>query len=365
MPIIQLGAPSRFAGLTPLAARLALALLAALMMIGLASTWRTTTASTAETVHIAPVDEAAEHDDLRLYQAIIAGVAEGRDYHAVAAEEQRARGFPLKPFVTMRLPTLATLSALLGPAATRGALLALALAVLLVWWGGIAAENPRRRVIAMGLLVAGVATGLRPELVWLHETWAGLLIALAIGLYHPDRCWSAVLAGLAAVLIRETALPFLCLMVGLAAFGRRWREAASWGAAIALAAVFIAWHASQWAAVVRPGDIASQGWSSVAGWPQVLAYMDKVSALRLLPGWAAALIVPLALFGWAAARSLAAGAVFLLLCGYCALFALAGRPENFYWALLVTPLLPLGLAAAPRGIADLLQAGLSPRLHSA
>ena len=56
----------------------------------------------------------AQHSDLQLYRDIIAGVSAGGDYYEVAAREQRAAGYPLKPFYTFRLPTHATAYAALG-----------------------------------------------------------------------------------------------------------------------------------------------------------------------------------------------------------------------------------------------------------
>ena len=37
---------------------------------------------------------------------------------------------------------------------------------------------------------------------------------------------------------------------------------------------------------------------------------------------------------------------------YLLAFAVVGRPENFYWGLMAAPLLPWGVAAAPRVVAD-------------
>ena len=63
------------------------------------------------------------------------------------------------------------------------------------------------------------------------------------------------------------------------------------------------------------------------------------------------MIVPL--IGWARWRS-DLGATGLLLCaGYGLAFMIAGRDNNFYWALVVMPIWFVGLAFVPRAIVSL------------
>jgi hypothetical protein len=45
--------------------------------------------------------------DLTLYNKIIDRIAAGETYYSVAAQEQRAGNYPLRPFIVFRLPTLA------------------------------------------------------------------------------------------------------------------------------------------------------------------------------------------------------------------------------------------------------------------
>ena len=60
------------------------------------------------------VAEAGGYTDFQLYADITAKVAAGTPYHQAAAEVQRAHGYPLRPFVTMRPPALFVLAARLG-----------------------------------------------------------------------------------------------------------------------------------------------------------------------------------------------------------------------------------------------------------
>lgn len=298
-----------------------------------------------------------ENEDLALYAAIIERVDKGEGYYQAAATEQRANNYPLKPFVTMRLPTLAVMTATLGYPLTYSLLGGIALALILAWWRRFegAFPDPRRRISATMLVAAGAVLAARPGMILVHDLWAGLLIALSIGLYKHDRYWPAVLAGLAAVLIRELALPYLLLMLALSLWRRDWRESAAWLLAIACAGIALAFHASAVAAVVLPSDPASPGWASIGGWPMAVRALRLTTAARAFPEWLGIAVVILSLAGWLSWRSLPGRIVCLLLAGYLLLFALIGRPENFYWGMIVAPLLLVGLIFAVDYVTRLLK----------
>ena len=304
--------------------------------------------------------QAAEEkdDDLLLYHAVIRRVAAGENYYAIAAEEHRARGYPLKPFVTIRPPTLAMTAATLGDTGMRVMLWSLILATLLVWWRKLSESftNPRHRLIATMLVAIGMTLATRPELIVMHEIWAGLLILLSLGLHDKQRWWPSLLCGALAVAVRETALPYLLLMAALTLWHRRWPEALGWIAATMGEIGFMVWHSAQVALVVKPDDIASQGWMLMGGLPYALAFLQKSSALRMTSDLVAQCLIPLSLFGWIGWRTFTGLAGALLLIGYALLFMIAGRPENFYWGMLVAPILLIGLAFVPRALIDLLAA---------
>lgn len=308
--------------------------------------------------------EKTDNPDLLLYNSIIARVARGEDYYPVAAQEQRNQGYPLRPFVTFRLPTLAVFSAALGVPMMRAMLWMLMACVAMAWWIRLkhAFDVPKRRVSGTLLVVSGLTLAGRPELVVAHEIWAGALIALSLGVHRVDRWWPSLALALMAVVIRELAVPFLMLMAALALFGRRWRECAGWILAILLFAAVMLLHARHVAAVVLPTDPASPGWASFGGWPFFVSAMRMTSALRALPDWLGNLIVPLSLLGWASWRSFTGMAGALLLGGYAVMLMLFGRTQNFYWGLLVSPLLLLGLAFLPRALPDLFRSAFPKQL---
>ena len=293
--------------------------------------------------------------DLHLYRTINARLAAGEPYYAAVARTQREQDYPLRPFITLRLPTLALVSVALGPVVMTGMIWALMLALLIIWWRRLegAYADPKRRVTGLLLLASGLTLAARPELIVVHEIWAGLLIALSLGPYRPDRYWPALLAAALALAIRELALPYVLLMGALALWQRDWRQAGGWAMLCLGFGVLMVWHALQVAAEVVPGDPASQGWAQIGGLPMALRALRMTSALRALPEIIALLLIVLSLFGWISWRGGIARAGALLLLGFTLLLSLLGRPENFYWALIVSPLLLLGLGFVPQAMGDL------------
>ena len=70
-------------------------------------------------------------------------------------------------------------------------------------------------------------------------------------------------------------------------------------------------------------------------------------------GWLAAMLALLPLLGWAGWRGDAGVFGFLFYAGYGVLFMIAGRDNNFYWALMVTPAWFVGLVFVPRAVRSL------------
>jgi hypothetical protein len=342
---------SRFAGWGRWPARMLLIVLGLLVTIPLIQT--------AAPVPMASGNAKADRADVLLYDHIIDRVRAGRNYYQVAAQAQRDSGYPLRPFVTMRPPTLAVLQANL-PNRTVVAMLFWALmATMIIVWGGRLRQSdlPMPRVI-LGLLlvISGGATLTLPELLVWHEAWAALLIALSLALRSERRFAASVGVGLAAVLIREIAIVYPLVMLGMAVIERRWREASAWCAAILVFGAFIAWHAGQVAAVVRPDDVTSPSWAAAGGWRFVVTMLWLTGPWRILPYWVASFCIPLSLLGWSGWRTSTALRGALIIGGYMIAFALFGRANNFYWGFLIAPLVPLGLLFAPRALTDLAKA---------
>lgn len=339
---------SRFSDLPAWAARLLLMSFLLISLAGAAMSIQPPAASSVAAVD--PTDT-----DLALYQAIAARVAAGEDYYGAAVAEQRARDYPLQPVFTVRLPTLAWLIGTLGPEAA-----ALLLRLLMI--AAIAALALRLRDIAGSRAAWGAAAFLGagsmalltvPAMTFWHESWAALLIVLSITLRSSGRWLPALLFGLLAVLVRELALPFLCLMAVLAWREGKGVEAYGWAAAILIFFLVMAAHAAALAGHLTSGDPASPGWTSSGGWAFVLAMLQRCTLFLFLPLPVIAVLVPLTLLGWAGVRGATGERVALLLIGYTGGFMLIGRPDNFYWAVLIAPLLPVGLAFAPRVLWDL------------
>ncbi|MFN3434177.1 MAG: hypothetical protein ACK4ZY_07225 [Sphingomonas sp.] len=351
--------PSRFAGLPARDAWLGLAALAVLLLATLL-------------VFATPTPAAATHDaarraddqaDVMLYETIVENVRHGGAYYPVAADAMRSGNYPLRPFVTFRLPTLAMVQAALPHAVVVALLYGLAAAVALAWWARLATVfvRPPPRLVAMALLAGGLMAFVQSDLAAFHEIWAGLFIALSLALYRPAAWLPSVAFGLAAALIRETAGLYLAVMAILALAEGRRREAAAWLIAGLVLALVLALHAGAVAQVVRPLDPASPGWSGRLGFGFFVRTMTLSTALALAPLWLAAPLVGLALFGWLTWRDPLGLRVAVLLAAYATVLSLFGRLDTFYWGLLVAPPLLVGLAFVPDGLRDLVEAARDRR----
>lgn len=316
----------------------------------------TTPAGTApaDTAPVENVDPPRD-TDLQLYDRIAERVAAGENYHTVAVEEQRARNFPVRPGLAVRLPTLAWITAALGQWGMMALAALLAVATLVSWHyrlRDVPGSQGRLRFVLL-LLVIGAATGLKPQYLVLHEVWAGMLIALSLGLYRSQRWIFAVIAGALALFVRELALPFVLLMMMVAWSRGNRGETAAWLVVVLLFGAFLAAHLAAVAHHTLPSDPASPSWLALRGLGGWTSNIVLSSPLYLLPGWLAAPLALLPLLGWAGWRSWFGVTGFLLCLGYGVLFMIAGRDNNFYWALLVMPVWFVGYAFVPRALAGL------------
>ncbi|GJD96939.1 hypothetical protein [Methylobacterium iners] len=345
---------TRFAGWPAVWARALLAALAVLVIYGIAvGIPPEALPAPAEAADALPNDS-----DLRLYRAIAGRVAAGEDYYAAAAAEQRSRGYPLKPFITVRLPTLAYLVTTLGPETAlfllRGLGL-LALGILALRLRKILPTGPLW-VLCLWAAAVGAAPAQLLKLVPLHEAWAALLLVLSLVLRRPGRYGLSLALGFAAFAVRELALPYLFVMAVLAWRDGERREMLAWMAAILAAAAVLGAHALMVGGVVTHSDGVSPGWTRVEGWPLILAMVGGYSLLLLLPSPLVGVLVPLCLLGWVGWRHPLAERAALTLCGYACAFMIVGRLDTAYWGVLIAPLFLTGLALAPAALRDLWQA---------
>ncbi|MCL9999470.1 MAG: hypothetical protein NBV68_08815 [Erythrobacter sp.] len=292
--------------------------------------------------------------DMALYSRVAARVAAGEGYYAAALAEHRASGYPTRPFVTIRLPTLAWAQAAIGADGVRWLALALvAGAIAALWWRSPALASVEERIIAAALLAAGGGAALSRLAGYDHDFIAGVLLSLALLAYRADRWWPSLLAAAAALAVRELAAPFVLLWLAFAFEQHRWREAGAVAGLLALVAAGLVAHAHAVDALRLPGDLASQGWNALAGYGVPLAGLAQLTGLRHVPAMLAAPLAVLPLLGWAGLGGRMGLFALLWFTGLATGMALFARPQNYYWVELALPAYAIGLAFAPRGLTEL------------
>jgi hypothetical protein len=358
-----LAGPSRFAAVSRNSAWLILAATALLLLASFSALWSSAPpAASSATGHPAS-SSSDDRRDVLLYETIVASIRHGGQYYSVAAEELRQGNYPLRPFITFRLPTLATAQAHLPPIAVQAGLYLLAAAVALAWFARMRdlLRGWPAKAIALALLAGGMAVFVEVDLWAFHEIWAGLLVALSLARRRPGRWGDAAAIGLIAALVRETAAIYLLIMAALAWRDGDRREALGWGVALFLLAVALGFHAMAVSKVVTPLDTASPGWSGMLGPGFFVNSISASTALMIMPSWLQALLVALALFGWAGVRDPLGARAAWLFVAFALLLALFSRPDTFYWALMVAPTFLIGLVFVPDSIRDLAAAALDRR----
>ncbi|WP_423602033.1 hypothetical protein [Sphingomonas sp. MS122] len=354
---LWLALPSRFAALPRTRARIVLGVLAVLLLASL------TALGVPQPAPDAAGAGGDRQTDVALYEGIVAAVTHGQDYYRAAADALRAGSYPLRPFLTFRLPGLAVVQAALPPGVTLALLYALAAVTGFAWYRRLAEALPglAPRLFVLFLLAAGMLAFVQPALIAFHEIWAGLLVALSLALRRPGQWVEAASIALIAMLVRETAALYVLVMAGLAfAEGQR-REAIAWIVALGVFAGVLAAHAVAVHGVTGVLDAASPGWTGMHGFGLFVRAMSLATGLQLLPAVAAALLVALALFGWASWRDPLALRAVATFAAYAMVISLFARLDTFYWGLLIAPAFLAGLAFVPDGLRDLTSRALDTR----
>lgn len=301
---------------------------------------------------------ASQFGDAMLYKAIVGRMMAGENYYPAAAAEHRLHHYPTSPPQVFREPTLAWILTQLRFDFLRSAMLLglYGIVLVMVYRELLAAGKsfPTRMMVvatlATGLSIAGVSRG-----VYMHEIWAGDLIAISLLSYRPGFWWPALLCGLAACLIRELALPYLLVMALFAFHERRWKELWSWLSAVVLFAALFALHLVLAGKYHAAGDLVSRSWVGLGGWDFALATAKWNIVLHELPYPLIALAVCVGAIGLAGAHDGRAHRAAVLIIGYLTAFLVVGRPDNYYWGILFAPLLPVGFLFAPAALRDLFQ----------
>ena len=299
--------------------------------------------------------ERPRDDDLTLYDNVVERLRGGEQYYDVIAEEHRKLPFPLQPGLAVRLPTLAYILAFVGEAGMVPIGLALMALTVWAWWRRFGDEpgGENFRLVGSALVLVGVSLGLARYFFAMHELWAGLLVALALGFHRPGRWgWSLAVLTL-ALAIRETVLPVVLLLSAMAFWRRDWKEGAAWSALAVLFAIALLIHLHIIAGLVRPGDPVGPSWLTLRGLQGWIGNVVLSSNLRWLPHSLAGPLVFLMILGWAGWKSPAGRTLTFFSLGYGLAFMIAGRNENFYWGMVVAPAMFAGLAMAPMALRSL------------
>lgn len=356
---LWLSRPSRFATMSRKHARIAAIVLGLALLLCLTGLW----SAGPPPVSHDPAQRADDQRDIILYEGIVAALRHGGEYYSVTADALRAGNYPLRPFVTFRLPTLARVQSLLPPLAIYVLLYALAAATAFAWWRRLRGLLNRWPPVAIGmtLLAGGMMAFVQHDLWAFHEIWAGLFVALSLALRRPGRWIEAAAIGLIACLFRETAGLYLAVMAVFAWIEGERREAFGWAAVAGVLFVVLGCHAWGVSQVVTPADPASPGWAGMLGFGFFVKAMTLSTALAVAPGFLAALLVGLALFGWYACADPLALRAFGTAIAYSIILSLFGRPDTFYWALIVAPTFLIGLVFVPDALRDLRATALDRR----
>ena len=294
--------------------------------------------------------------DVALYRAVVGRLRAGEPFYAAAGDEQHRRGYATTPFLTWRLPTSAWLISVLGETKVAHLLRLLAGMTILAWMLALrtAGMGMTGGVLGALLLFSGLFLALSTPLVYMHEIWAGTLMALSLAL--QPRCWPlSVGFGLGALAIRELALPFVLIMALSAWWDGRGREALWWSLGLLAFALALGLHAWMVATQIPPDARAGGGWLALGGWSFVLSLNHWNLFIPAGAGWLSAIWLPLSLIGAAATRGPLANRLFLIQAGYFLAFLFVGRPNNDYWGILLLPLVAVSLVFAPGAILDLVK----------
>jgi hypothetical protein len=285
-------------------------------------------------------------------------VHDGEGYYQAWSDEARSRGYPARSVFNWRLPLFAWLNGSLPGLRWGQALLsAIALATVLVVYGAVRSESGVVTAMAAVVLVGfAIAPCLRLEVFLTTDLWAGTMIALSIGAYARHSVLLGFAAGALALFLRELALPYCLVALGLAWWKGDRREAAAWIVCLALFGVYFAIHWLQVAHHQSRDDLAhTKGWVSFGGTAFLLTTTGFHMLLGDLPRWTWALYLPLAVLGLAGWKGQMASRVGLTAAGYLSLFAVVGQPFNNYWGLIDAPVLALGFVHAPAALRDLFE----------
>ncbi len=275
-----------------------------------------------------------ERTDSALYTAVIERVGGGESYYAALGDELRQRGFPTLSVFNWRPPTLIVMLAH-APAVSLALLAVLGGAVIVGTTRLFYRETPEIMLFALFLQLGAAASAFNPLAFVLHETWAGLCIALSALLYAFKRFTAASVMVIGGLFLRELVAPY-ALVCGLIAIRHRRRpEIAVFVVGAIVWLSFYAWHASAAAEAMTAGGLQHPSWIQWGGPRFVLAAIGFGGWFYLLPPWVsaiAALLLVASIWSPITATHVKVGAF-----TYALFFMVVGQQFNQYWGWLVAP----------------------------
>ncbi len=341
--------PTRLAGLS--LAQTVMAMLALFLVLGLCLKFYTP--YELKPVKDSPYGENLPPSDFELYRLLIDRVREGAAYYDVLAEQLRARGYDSTSVMNWRTPLhFWLLSRLPGPAFEKSVFMGLVLLTVVVCFR-YQERTKGLRFATFQTLILAPSLSLLGEAYLLGEAWAGVLILFSIVLSAGDRHLASATAGLAALFLRELALPYVLVCLVLAQLGRRTQERNLWLGGLIAYTLYYLLHTNQVVNRLSSLDHNYSGsWLQLRGLSFVLQ-TATCGPISLLPNWAVALVITLAILGITTQRGQLPRRVLWTASLYVVLFSIFGKSFNTYWGLIYSPLLTFGLAWSPESIQDL------------
>jgi hypothetical protein len=296
--------------------------------------------------------------DLDCYRRIVERIHDGEGYYPAAHVELIRHGSPTQSVFNWRLPFLAwAMGHLPYPTITR--IIALFLSFIPLWiWFEIDRDEMSfpMRVTGCLMLLGTPIYSFIDELYFAHEFWCGILIPLSIFSYAKGWRWVALSSGIAALMIRELALPFVMVMLVLSCIERKYKETGFWVAGVLAFCAVMVLHSFQIDAVAGHAQTASvHPWITFRGWKFVLGTASMHPYLFLLSPWITAIFVPAALLGLLGWKGVLGRRLAWTVAGYIVLFLFIGQWFNLYWGAIYVDLLPIGILFTGRSMRDLLQ----------
>src|SRR3972149_2750058 len=262
--------------------------------------------------------------DVALYRAEADRIYQGEGYYQAAATELTARGYPTKSVFNWRTPLPMWLIGKLPQVEWAKFFLGvLALGLIVIAFEASARDKDSSTWVALlcVLLLSGpLLFAVLDNLFVMPVLWAGVLIGLSICAYGINRPILGVMLGIAALFVRELALPYCLLCTGMAWWHRgvkgkkgmkgekdmkgvnisRKQELVGWALGLCAWLIFYGWHLWQVSGLITPNAVAHpHGWIQFGGAGFVLAAAQMNAYLLLLPPWVTALYFAASMFGLA------------------------------------------------------------------